>query len=428
MPSRRLLGLRGALLTGLILAISPSEIRYAQEIGEYALMLFALTWMLNLLEWALRASSWKLWGIWMVFSVISVYTHYGSIITVISLTLVSLFFSVFVKNWRVVFRQILVCLLGFVITLPLFIFFLRQQIQSLPHNFIIPNLSVRELINFVSWMDDTFLFSLACWPYSLLPKWIGQLVVSMVFVVGVFVVVRPYLKEGSKTIIGLIIAYTFYYVFVRTGLYGYGVPGFRYALILSPLFFLTCSAVIEYLLVSRKITLSIIMLLSICLISIYSLPNRTVLRITGNESRWLDVQEDLREVVKFWSYYRQIDEPTYVYYGAAPAFQYYLMLYNIDRYPLPPGWFYVCWKGESQSLCSRNGVFYGEFLRAYSAEEKILSVRKSLGIIPSRFWIIFSHVYRDEDAQIVKGLINHYKYNVLDFYQHNGASLYLIGR
>jgi len=131
-----------------------------------------------------------------------------------------LVFGIFVKNWRVVFRKILVCLLGFVVTLPLFVYFLRQQIQNLLHNFIIPKLSVRELINFVNWMNDTFLFSLACWPYSLLPKWIGQLVVSMVFVVGVFVVVHPYLKEGSKTIIGLIIAYTFYYVFVRTGLYG----------------------------------------------------------------------------------------------------------------------------------------------------------------------------------------------------------------
>ena len=76
----RLSGLRGALIAGGMAAILPSEVRYAQEVGEYAIMGCALTWVLSFLDYASNNPRWMFWGLWGLFSVISVYTHYGAII------------------------------------------------------------------------------------------------------------------------------------------------------------------------------------------------------------------------------------------------------------------------------------------------------------------------------------------------------------
>jgi uncharacterized membrane protein len=87
----RLFGLRGALIAAGITALLPSEVRYAQEIGEYALMVCGLTWALYFLDRALRGSGWKFWSLWGFFSIVSVYSHYGTSLVVVPLAAISLF-------------------------------------------------------------------------------------------------------------------------------------------------------------------------------------------------------------------------------------------------------------------------------------------------------------------------------------------------
>jgi hypothetical protein len=189
---------------------------------------------------------------------------------------------------------------------------------------------------------------------------------------------------------------------------------------------LAVAAVIEQLLQWKKELWALALLLTVIGLGIYSLPNRTILRLTGSELAWLDIQEDLREVVQYWMERHNGNEPTYVYYGAAPAFRYYLRLYGFDTDPLPPDWFFACWRGEVKEACSRNNVFYGEWFRSRSPEEKLLSMHRTLGGHPERFWLIFSHIYPGEDDMIIQGSLE--KYVIALSYKQGGASVYLFER
>jgi hypothetical protein len=76
-------------------------------------------------------------------------------------------------------------------------------------------------------------------------------------------------------------------------------------------------------------------------LGVYSLPNRTLSQITREKQAWPET-EDMREVIQYWMEHRNND-PTYIYYGAAPAFRYYLQLYGLDVYSLSPRWYAACW-------------------------------------------------------------------------------------
>jgi len=425
--ARGLFGLRGALIAGAITAVSPPGVRYAQEVGEYALMMCALTLTLNALDHALRNPRWKYWGLWGVLSVASVYSHYGASIIVVSLAVLSFLENLWRKRNLALLRQSVVAATSLILGAPLLVYFLPQQAARLTTgSFVAPSLSVSEAQRLVGSIGDTFLFQLTSWPVSSLPRWPGQIVVALVFALSLLVLVNPLTKMQRRPFLWLLIAHLFYFLAIRSGLYGYGNFGSRYALILAPLFLLAVTGVAEQLVRWRVGFISLALLSVIIGLGVYSLPNRTALQLTGNERFRLEVQEDMREVAQFWMEHRDSDQPTYVYYGAAPAFRYYLRLYGLDTGPLPPTWLSACWRQETAEACSKDNIFYGEWFRSRSLEEKLASIHETVGR-PERLWLIFSHTYSEEDGEIIEGLLEQ-QYVLARSYERLGASAHLLER
>ena len=395
----RLFGFSGALVAGGMTAILPSEVRYAQEIGEYALMECALTWGLNFLDCAFKNPCWRFWGLWGFFSVVSVYSHYGASIVVVPLAVISLFENLWRGKKRAVIQQVLVSVVSLLLCLPLLGFFLPGQVQGATHNaFTIPVHSFStELVRFAHSIGNTFLFHLTVSPFSSVAKWIGMIEIALIFALSLFILLSPFVRVQKRSLWWFLVAYICYFVVVRSGLYAFGNYGFRYALILAPLFVLAVVTVVEQLARWKQTLVALVMLSVIVGLGICSLPNPTLAQLTRVQA-WPHT-EDLREVAQYWMEHRNND-PTYVYYGAVPAFGYYLRLYGLDANPLSPRWYAACWAGES--TCRNGGnVFFGTWFRHLEPPAKVEAIEHALGAWPQRLWLIFSHIWPDEDQQIL---------------------------
>jgi len=425
--NHRLFGLRGALVAGMIMAVLPPEIRYAQEVGEYALMECLLVWGLNSLHYTFENPSWKIWIFWGLLSVLSAYSHYGASIVVVSLGVATFLENLICNHKDNLFRQAIVVLFSITLDIPILVYFLPHQIQRQPY-IPAPSMffSTTELEKFFLSIGDTFLFHLTGWPFSSLPKWFGQTVIYVILVFSIFILVQSSPKAQKRVFVWFLGTYAAYFIAVRTGLYAYGEYGFRYALILSPLFILVITAVIDQLLQSKQAFAALTLSLAIVGLAAYSLPNRTISQITRAEQLWPET-EDLREVAKCWLEHQDENDITYVYYGALPAFRYYIRLYGLESgHPLPPTWYSTCWARTSDEYCSSNSIFYGEWLRALSPEEKRLSIQETLGHLPERFWLIFSHVSGSEDETILESLSG--THIVTSSCEKVNASAYLLNR
>jgi hypothetical protein len=341
---------------------------------------------------------------------------------------ISFFENLWRKRKLVVLRQAVAAAISLVLSVPLLAYFLpRQATQLTSGSLATPPFSISEVRRLVSSIGDTFLFQLTAWPVSSLPKWPGQVVIVLVFTLSLLVLVKPFTKMQKRPLLWLLIVYLSYFLAVRSGLYGYGNFGFRYALILAPLFLLAVTGITEQLIRWRKGLISLVLLSVIIGLGGYSLPNRTLLQLTGSERLRLDVQEDMREVTQFWMEHRNGDQSTYVYYGAVPAFRYYLRLYGLDTDPLPPTWFSACWGQKAErDCCSKDNVFYGEWFRSRFLEEKLLSIHETVGH-PEHLWLIFSHIYSGEDSTIIQGLLEQ-QYVLTRSYERLNASAYLLER
>jgi mannosyltransferase len=73
---RRLFGLGPALVSGLSLALLPTDIRYAQEFGQYAALVCLVIWSLVGLDLIARGRAWQGCILWVAAAIIGAYMHY----------------------------------------------------------------------------------------------------------------------------------------------------------------------------------------------------------------------------------------------------------------------------------------------------------------------------------------------------------------
>jgi hypothetical protein len=162
--------------------------------------------------------------------------------------------------------------------------------------------------------------------------------------------------------------------------------------------------------------------LAVVLLSLACLPNRAYRARTGRSMDWdWPEEENLPQVIDYWRVHGGPVAPTYVYYGAAPAFRYYLD----PEKPLPVlpvDWYRHCWKGDAPSLCATGNLRYGQWLRHLDPVGKVASVQNAFEQPSGTLWLLFSHTYPDEDQQIVDGLAESYR--VADVHQAKGAAAY----
>lgn len=413
------------LVAATMMALLPPQIRYAQEAGQYALMGSLLVWNLLALYRMRVRPSWATSLLWTLSALSATYAYYGAAIVVLMTSGVELGRSALHRRWRSVARGIGTIGLYSICTIPLLVFFLPRQLQMGPTTeafhivFSSPLLELRDLA--VSTQELTaFVFS--GWPWTPVSKWLSSSLVAILLL-------RSFLAGRESNDLGrvwlwLVPTWAAYYALGKLNLFPYG---FRYGLILVPLLIPTtavgiCTAFLE----KHRAAVGAVCTLLLLLTCVVSLPNLAFRSLLYPDRTWAWPEtEQLQPVVEYWFDRGGATIPTYVYYGAVPAFSYYVTRHQSPE-EIPATWYAECWRGYKTGYCSQGQLHYGRSLRRLIPEKKVQSVLDTLSHRPDAFWLVFSHVYADEDKAILGGLSSHYR--VVESYTQANAQLHLLQR
>jgi len=281
-----------------------------------------------------------------------------------------------------------------------------------------------ELSLFVSSLDDVFLYNLVGWPVSTIPTWPATVILIGLFIL--LILLRPRLPKMLYA--WFAIAYIAYFILVRIGLYA-GTFGFRYGLIFTPLFVLIIAAIIDELFRRRWVLLGLGALGLIMALELYALPTPVPFKVLPGQQTWVP-QEAMADLVDYWQEHHQIDEPTFVYYGAVPAFRYYLRLNDLDpeRVSSQVGPSIRCSAAQTHEVCEANNLFYSRWVRRLSPDEKIGAMEETMGGSPDRLWLIFSHIHETENEDMLRVLEDDYKIERVHQAGNVKAGIYLLVR
>jgi hypothetical protein len=240
--------------------------------------------------------------------------------------------------------------------------------------------------------NELVAFQFTGWPHTLIPSWV--VVVPALFLL--FAATRKSLRLR----IWFAVAINAYAAAAALGVFPFG---YRWGLIMTP--FIICASATALVTPEKRMRWAAMAAFALLVgVSVYSLPNRTLHdRVYVDPAGAWPETEDTRMVARFWLEHRAPDQPTYVYYGAAPAFAYYTRE-AVPRAGLPSTWCLSCWHDkESAPFCREGNVYYGRWLRRLDANEKLASVVESLGGTPPSFWMVFGHLVPGDDRDMIAG-------------------------
>jgi hypothetical protein len=215
----------------------------------------------------------------------------------------------------------------------------------------------------------------------------------------------------------------------RAGVFPYG---FRWGLIVSPFLSILVAAGListggtgRARGIDRAATAAFVVLLAL---GVASLPNRSLRDRFFPDATWpWPETEDLGPLVETWRAHRTPSQPTYVYYGAAPAFAYYASRTDAALAELPPTWDLACWHDGSPAFCRANGIYFGRWLRRLNQQQKLLSIFNSFRDRPREFWIVFGHIQPADDTEILSAL-KLSGYEIVSAAQGKDAAVFLVRR
>jgi len=201
--------------------------------------------------------------------------------------------------------------------------------------------------------------------------------------------------------------------------------GFRWGLILEPLLVVCVACGMAA--AGRATRIAAFAALG-CLLagSALSLPNRTLRDALYAKQRfaWPET-EDMRAVLRPWLEKRTPSQPTYVYYGAVPAFTYYTRGESWAR-GRSAAWYLDCWHDASR-LCGTNNVHFGHWMRDANEARRLEDVYAACGGWPDALWLVFSHMQPNDDRDLVASLVAN-GYRIESVYQGEGAAVFLLTR
>jgi uncharacterized membrane protein len=415
----RMSGFPSGLAAGMIMAILPSQIRYAQEVGQYALMGCLLVWSLIALQRLSVRESWSNYLLWAVLVIAATYSYYGAAICALTPAIVVLAGKLNTRDWKGTSRMLLAVAACALAIAPLILYFLPSQILTTQVLRTPLESPVEELRTLWDSTLHMIAFQFTGWPWTYVPLWLSPGLVALLLL---FSIRRRGAKESL--FLWLLSVWVVYYLVGRLGLFPYG---FRYGLILTPLLIPAITLVLSNPLITKSLEQKSSVLLILCILAAgaISLPNRSLRDGLSRGANWAWPEtEDMRPVVEYWLENRRSTDSTYVYYGAAPAFAYYLGIYGQDDTLLPPNWYIHCWRGESKDYCHDNNIYYGEWIRSLDQAEKTSSIRRAIPSSAERVWVVFSHIYSGEDDVILGNLQENY--GVVLAFETNNASGYLL--
>lgn len=418
-------GSKTGLAAGTIMAVLPTQIRYAQEVGQYALMGCLLVWNLITLYYVCERSSWTTYLLWIMSALAATYSYYGTAF-IISVTFgIEVLRSIIHKKWQRFTQGLSVIALYGIGIIPLLVFFLPSQLYrgaTTDAFHIVFSSPLRELQDFAVSTQNLVAFVFSGWPWTSVSKWVSSSLVAVLLIQSFYTSRRSSVLKMWW--LWLTSTWAAYYAVNKFNVFPYK---FRYGLIMVPLLVPAIAAGSYSVLSERREqvigTIGRVLLILVCILSLPNLAFRSILH-PGKAWGWPET-EDVRQVVEYWLDNGGATNATYVYYGAAPAFSYYLERYGIPQ-SLPPVWYAECWQGHASSYCAKNDVYYGRWLRALTPERKVQAILETLSGKPKTLWLIFSHVYPGEDDTILNGLLD--DYNVTQSYASSNAHLYLLQR
>ncbi|MFN2210331.1 MAG: glycosyltransferase family 39 protein, partial [Candidatus Promineifilaceae bacterium] len=409
---RQVYGRRTGLIAALLFAVLPPHIRMAQEVGQYAFLVFLLLLNLLMLVYARRTNDKKYWAVWMITAVAGAYNYYGSLLVILPAAAV-VFLENLVKRKTADLRNQAAASLIFVLTaLPLFLFWLPDQLfrgpvsDKLQLNFSTFTNEVTIFLartqNLLAYQLTSYLITPEEWKILRLAAWLLLLFALLFALYG--------LRKSSKyayVLLWLLAAGMAYYIAGRLGAYPYG--GTRHALILAPLL-IPIVAIGLSVMWDTWPPLSALALLGILIIAMLS-------PVEG--------PEDARSVVAQFLARHEENVPAYVYYNGVPAVRYQMGLQQGVVEDIPADWFRTCWAGEASPYCEQDNILYGRWMRSFTAEERINGIFQALGPdTPEAFWLIFSHTGEIEQEELFNLLAP--QFAIEEAFEAPGAAAYLL--
>jgi uncharacterized membrane protein len=416
----RLQGWAAALGAGALLAVLPAGIRYSQEVGQYAPMLCFVVWSLVVLVGLVPDPAPRRFARWVVLAVIAAYTYYGTVMPVL-VPFVCFILEGAKNRDRVRWWRGLVSLAAIAVAIvPLLVYFLPHQLHRGPtaHAFQAAAIGpfgdlLRDVGNS---LKMTFGFQLTGWPCTLAPGWL-----TVVLFVALLVLAA---RQQRRLVVWFAATWL---VYAALGWLHLFPIGFRHSNILTALIVPVAACAIPTRGSAAYRAGGVAVFAAVGILCLVSLPARSVRERVAKASQctWPET-EDIAKVARYWMEHRTPEQKTYVYYGAAPAFAYYVEALGIEHTSRPADWFGYCWRGEGSPWCASGNIYYGEWLRTMSPEDKVASILTTLGGTPDEFWFVFAHAQEGENVTIGKLLLE--RYQPVDYLTASDASAVLLRR
>jgi hypothetical protein len=384
-------------IAGVLLALLPADVRYAQEAGQYGFVPAIVGWNLVCLLVLLREKSWRALLAWVLTALAASYLYYATIFPVASAFACVVLESIARRDVRLRRATGTALVLYIVGMLPLLISYLPTQLARVAEY---GGTEANAGIGFMGVIRDKWrmtceliAFQFTGWPHSHIPGAVTVIPVLLLMVVAI--------PRAPRLLIWFAVAINAYALAHAMGVFPIG---YRWGLIMTPLIICAMATGLagERRRWLRPATIAAFALLLAA--SVYSLPNRSLRdRVYVDTTGAWPETEDMRTVARFWMEKHTPDEPTYVYYGAAPAFAYYTRDV-VKRDALPSTWCLSCWHDAPQpSFCRDGNVYYGRWMRRFDGNEKLASIVETLGGSPPAFWLVFGHLVPDDDRYIIAG-------------------------
>lgn len=319
-------------LPSFFVALAESDIRFAQEVGQYAMAIALIVWSIYFLSLYMKLYSKKSLIGFVTLSTLAIYTYYGTAISLVIAGGIALLYMLRKKHWKPAFHMIIAGTMIGILILPLLLYWLPIQLYRGPTSqaFSLKGDSPfwDALEAFPDSISEWILYQFMAyvykgWSWETVGSWIIWLPVLLLLGWGAYATRLAWIY--SYLIVGILA----YYLLSRWGLYPFGG---RHSLVFAPAFWISIGWATALLLQSKPWhkAMGIFTLLWASFINI-KVPS--------------EGPEDLRSITKVWLWFRNPSDTTYVYYGAVHGLAYQLLLMKQFPSDPPPGWYLRCWGG-----------------------------------------------------------------------------------
>jgi len=374
------------LLTALLLAISPLQVYYAQEVSQYALSGLMGAWVLLASQ---KVTDRGLTRDWLALSaalILAICTYYGLVFLIAGVDIVLLLHMVRERKTRAwwFFIGINLGLLAAAFLLYALMFAQQQEKFTAGLYPWLGKYTLEQSLGYVATKLEEDLLRYFWLPWSKgLSRALFLLPLSLLIVGAIGVWRRGWRWRAPVLIFTLVLAW----MCLADGLGLYPFV-FRYAFFLSPLFFLFIAG--GLLASMRAPMLGIPLAVLVVVAQLVFLPNLGLI-----PSPWLSPPyENLERALNWVEMRSRKGDSIYLYYGAAPAFRIY----------------------RSQTQLP---VVQGMAFRHLPPEQKVASIETSMRG-RQRFFLVMSHIWESERETLVAGL-NSRGYRLVDSVDAVGA-------